>query len=412
MFLLENKLEGRLERMAADLRARHNIPLSVRLWTGRSFAFGDAPTVTISVPRARSLGYLVSPDLMKLGEAYVEGHIDVEGRLDDIFRVGAMLARSAADAPASSHRLAGIRRMVRHTRHRDRKAVQYHYDVSNDFYRLFLDDGMVYSCAYFGEDTDSLDRAQERKLDHILTKMRVKPGDRLLDIGCGWGALVMRAVQKFGATALGVTLSENQHALAKERIAAAGIADRCEVRLQDYRDVEGSFDRISSVGMFEHVGLKNLGTYFSKMRSLLAPGGTVMNHGITSCDPDSREVGMGVGEFIDRYVFPDGELPHISLVLREMAAAGFEVTDVESLRRHYARTCAIWADNLERSKARAMELVGDRRYRIWSVYLSGCAHAFANNWINLYQVLACADGGVGTNPLPMTRDYMYATRTG
>ncbi len=401
MFLLEN----RMDRLAASLRAAHNIPINIRLWNGKTYTLGETPKVTITVPKARSLSYLVSPDFMKLGEAYVEGHIEVEGRLSDIFSVGERLARSAA----RTSRMAGLKWMVTHTRQRDRKAIQYHYDVSNEFYSLFLDQSMVYSCAYFGTDTDSLERAQERKLDHILTKLQVKPGDRFLDIGCGWGALIIRAAKKFGARATGVTLSENQYALAKERIKAEGLEDRCTVRIQDYRDLEGDgiFDKIASVGMFEHVGLKNLPIYFKKMRSLLANGGLALNHGITSVDPESGAVGMGVGEFIDRYVFPDGEVPHISLVVKEMAAAGFEVADVESLRRHYARTCAIWADGLERNKARAIEIAGDRRYRIWSLYLIGCAHGFANNWINIYQVLASKDGGAGANPLPMTRDYMY-----
>ena len=401
MFLFENKMD----RLAAALRAAHAIPMDIRLWNGKTYNLGDTPKVTITVSKPRSLSYLVSPDFMKLGEAYVEGHIEVEGRLTDIFRVGEMMARNAV----RSSRLAGLRWMVAHTRQRDRKAIQYHYDVSNEFYSLFLDRNMVYSCAYFGDESDSLERAQERKLDHILTKLQVKPGDRFLDVGCGWGALIIRAAQKFGAKAIGITLSENQFALAKERIKAAGLEDRCDVRLQDYRDVqeEGMFDKIASVGMSEHVGLKNLPMYFKKMRSLLANGGLALNHGITSVDPESGAVGMGAGDFIGRYVFPDGELPHISLVTKEMSAAGFEVADVESLRRHYTRTCAIWADGLERNKARAIEIAGDRRYRIWSLYLLGCAHAFANNWINIYQVLASKDGGVGANPLPMTRDYMY-----
>lgn len=402
MFLFDN----RLERLAAELRNAKNIPMDIRLWNGKTYTLGDQPKVIVKVPRARSLSYLISPDLMKLGEAYVEGHIEVEGRVADIFTVGEQLARTAA----GGRRVAGLKRMVTHTRSRDRKSIQYHYDVSNEFYSLFLDANMVYSCAYFGAESDSLARAQERKIDHILTKLQVKPGDRLLDVGCGWGALIIRAAKKFGAKATGITLSENQYALAKERIKAARIEDRCEVRLQDYRDVpgEGLYDKIASVGMFEHVGLKNLPAYFQKMRSLLANGGLALNHGITSADPESGVVGMGAGDFIDRYVFPDGELPHISLVAKEMSAAGFEVADVESLRRHYARTCAIWADSLERNKERAIEIAGDRRYRIWSLYLIGCAHAFANSWINIYQVLAAKDGDVGANSLPMTRDYMYA----
>lgn len=398
-------LENRLGKFANELRSKHNIPLEIELWNGHRYTLGDKAKVRITVPKMSSLGYLISPDLMKLGEAYVEGHIDVEGRLSDILEVGEQFARSGA-APG---RLGGIVSMVTHTRRSDRKAIQYHYDVSNEFYSLWLDRNMVYSCAYFKRDDDSLEAAQEQKLDHILTKLQLKPGERLLDIGCGWGALIIRAAQKFGAIATGITLSENQYALAKERIRAAGLEGRCEVQLQDYRDVpeDAPFDKISSVGMFEHVGLKNLTTYFRKVHSLLADGGLALNHGITSVDPDSKSVGLGAGDFIDRYVFPDGELPHIGLVLREMSAAQLETTDVESLRRHYARTLSIWADNLEANKERALASAGERRYRIWSIYLAGCAHAFRHNWINIYQVLACKQGGPGFNPLPLTRDYMY-----
>jgi cyclopropane-fatty-acyl-phospholipid synthase len=398
-------LEAKLEKMAAGLRAEKNIPLAVELWNGQRYMLGDAPRVNLRVPKPSALSYLVSPDLMKLGEAYVEGHIEVDGRLRDVFEVGEQFARSSA----THSRLSGLKRIVTHSKGRDKKAIEYHYDVSNDFYRLFLDSNMIYSCAYFKSAEDSLEEAQLNKLDHILTKLMVKPGERLLDIGCGWGALIVRAAKKFGARATGVTLSQNQYDHVRELIAREGLTGQVEVRLQDYRDVpeECGYDKISSVGMFEHVGLKNLEKYFTRIRALLADDGLVLNHGITSVDPDSGEVGLGVGEFIDRYVFPDGELPHISLVLREMEAAGLETADVESLRRHYAKTCGFWADNLERARERGIELAGARRYRIWSIYLAGCAHAFNVNWINLYQVLAAKRSLPGLNPLPMTREYMY-----
>jgi len=398
-------LENRLERFVDRLRTRHAIPLRLRLWSGRTFELGPKPTVTIALPRASALRYFVAPDLMKLGEAYVEGRIDVEGSLKDVFEVGELLARKAA----SPSKLVGIRRAVSHSRTRDRKAIQYHYDVSNDFYALFLDRSMVYSCAYFRSESDDLDLAQEQKLDHILNKLQLKPGERLLDIGCGWGALVMRAAKKYGAVATGITLSQNQYEYASRRIKEEGLEGRCEVRLQDYRDVPGeqAYDKIASIGMFEHVGLRNLRSYFAKICSLLKDGGLVLNHGITSVDPDSRGVGLGAGEFINRYVFPHGELPHIALVLREMSHAGMDAVDVESLRRHYARTLEIWASRLEREKARAIQAAGEKRYRIWAVYLQGCSYGFAQGWMTIYQVLACKQGGARMNPLPLTRGYMY-----
>jgi cyclopropane-fatty-acyl-phospholipid synthase len=397
-------LENRLEKLVAKVRGSQPVPLRLKLWSGRSYELGPDPTVTVTIPKASALRYFVSPDLMKLGQAYVEGHIDLDGSVHEVFRVGERFARVA-----SRGALAPLRKAVAHTKRRDRKAIEYHYDVSNDFYALWLDRNMVYSCAYFKRADDSLELAQEQKLDHILTKLALKPGERLLDIGCGWGALVFRAVEKFGVRAVGITLSRNQHEYAQAKIRERGIADRCEVRLQDYRDVPeaGGYDKIASVGMFEHVGLKNLVLYFRQIHRLLKDGGLALNHGITSVDPDSRAVGRGASDFIERYVFPDGELPHVGLVLREMSAAGLEVADVESLRRHYARTCAEWANRLEANGERARAIAGEKRYRIWSIYLAGCAYGFAHSWINLYQVLACKQGGPGMNPLPLTREFMY-----
>ena len=398
-------IENRLAQLALRLRNSQPTPLRLSLWDGRSLEFGPDPKVTIVVPQKRALRCFLPPDLMKLGEAYVEGRIRVEGSLRDIFEASARFVQAAAQPD----RISRLLRVVDHTPQRDRRAVQYHYDVSDEFYRLFLDRNMVYSCAYFRRQDDTLDRAQEQKLDYILTKLRVAPGHRLLDIGCGWGALILRAAARYGCIATGITLSRNQYDFTRERIRAAGLEGRCEVRLQDYRDIPETecYDRIASVGMFEHVGLKHLGAYFRKLDALLADGGVTLNHGITGAHADNRVVGMGVGQFIDKYVFPDGELPHISLVLREMSAAGFEVADVESLRRHYARTCEHWAANIERNRSEAVRIAGEKRYRIWSIYLAGCAFGFARNWMNVYQVLAVK--ARGAHPLPPTRDWIYAS---
>jgi cyclopropane-fatty-acyl-phospholipid synthase len=396
-------LESRFQRVIDQIRAAGPIPLRLVLWNGRYFDLSAAPTVTVAIPKLSALRYFIAPDLNKLGEAFVEGHIRVEGSIHDIFRIAESLARSAAATTRS-----GFLRFAHHTRDRDRKAIEYHYDVSNDFYSLFLDRNMVYSCAYYREESDSLETAQVQKLDHILDKLMLKPGERFLDVGCGWGALIVRAAKKYGAFATGITLSKEQLAHARERIRAEGLEDRCVVELRDYRDVPGTgvFDKIASVGMFEHVGLKNLLAYFGKINALLADGGLVLNHGITTSDVDSHWMGLGAGEFIDRYVFPDGELPHVALVLKEMSAAGLEVTDVESLRRHYARTAHEWASRLESNRERAVHMVGDRRYRIWQIYFAGCAHGFAHEWMNVYQMLA-RKAGVAANPIPLTREYVY-----
>jgi cyclopropane-fatty-acyl-phospholipid synthase len=379
----------------------HDVPLRLRLWNGREAVLGPSPVVTFEIKSLSALRRLLRPSLASLGQAYVDGLIDIEGTIDDVIAVA---ARLSARAGRQVRRAA---RMMRHTRRVDAEAIAYHYDVSNDFYRLWLDEEMVYSCAYFRCPDDSLEQAQRAKIDHILAKLRLAPGQRLLDIGCGWGALALRAARDYGASVVGITLSQNQHALARERVAAAGLADRVDIRLQDYRDVNERFDRIVSVGMLEHVGLKNLRGYFAKTRALLADGGVCMHHGITSTDPDSAESPFGGGEFIERYVFPHGELPHIGFLLKEMTAAGLEATDVENLRRHYALTARHWSRRFERNGERLRTLVGEKRYRIWRTYLAGCAYGFEQDWISLHQVLAVKAGGPGANPLPLTRDYMY-----
>lgn len=392
MFWLE-----RFDRYANWLHG-HAIPVRIRFWDGSETRLGANPAVTITVPKATALRHLLRPSLDRLGRAYVEGDIEVDGHLSDLIVVATQLA-------ASGRRLARkTSRIIRHNKKIDAEAIAYHYDVSNEFYSLWLDPGMVYSCAYFRSPNDTLEAAQIQKIDHILTKLRVQPGDHLLDIGCGWGALVMRAAEKFGAKALGITLSRNQCDLAQERIKAAGLADRCEVRFEDYREVSGKFDRIASVGMFEHVGLKNLRGYFARMNELLADHGVLLNHGITSTEPDSAQTPYGAGDFIERYVFPHGELPHIGLTLKEMCAAGLEPVDVENLRRHYAMTLTHWTNRFEASGERLRQLAGEKRWRIWRIYLAGCAYGFAHHWIALHQILAVK---AGASSLPLTRDYMY-----
>jgi cyclopropane-fatty-acyl-phospholipid synthase len=396
-------IESRVEKKLAELKARTPLPVAIELWNGKRYPLSDNPSVTVRVSGAEALRDLADPDLAKLGEAYVEGRIEVDGPIDEALRTAEALSRHLGKTKD------GKRPSFWHSRKSDSKVVRYHYDVSNDFYALWLDRRMVYSCAYFKTGEETLAKAQKQKLDHICRKLRLAPGERFLDIGCGWGALVMHAAERYGVRATGITLSENQHALANERIRAAGLQDRCQVRLQDYRDLpgEGQFDKIASVGMFEHVGLKNLPTYFGAIRKLLVDGGIALNHGITSVDPDSRSVGLGAGDFIEKYVFPRGELPHLSLVIREMGAAGLEVMDVESLRLHYAKTLARWSQRLEAKLDAARAHAGDKRLRIWRLYLAGCAHAFERNWVTIQQVLATKPADPARNPLPWTRDYMY-----
>ncbi|GGP27494.1 SAM-dependent methyltransferase [Silvimonas amylolytica] len=394
-----NLFEDFLGRMRS-----HGIPLRLQLWNGKHFDLHPEPRVTLIANTAGSLRHVINPTLDTLGKAYVEGEIDLEGHVLDVVDIATQLAAAEGDDTRTTPR-AG-----RHSRESDKNAIGYHYDVSNEFYSAWLDKEMVYSCGYFRTESDTLDQAQIQKIDHILNKINIQPGQTLLDIGCGWGALMVRAVKQYGARAVGVTLSQNQYEYARERIAREGIADRCEVRLQDYRDVTGQFDRITSVGMFEHVGLKNLESYFRRIHTLLADGGVVMNHGITSTDVNSGDTPFGGGDFIDRYVFPDGELPHIALTLKEMCAAGLEPMDVENLRRHYALTLKHWAERFEAHSEHMRKLAGEQKYRIWRVYLAGCAYGFIHDWISLNQIVAVKAGGPGMNRLPLTREYMYTGR--
>jgi cyclopropane-fatty-acyl-phospholipid synthase len=406
-------IEMALEPWAQRLRRKANLP--VRLSWGdagrHSLSLGDfdEPLVHVHVRDASAVRLLIDPTLESLGQAYVEGLIDVEGKLEDILAMAHGLTdASAEESPSLLQRL--TRRRSAHTRELDRNAIRYHYDVSNEFYAEWLDPAMVYSCAYFENGDEDLATAQQKKIDHILTKIQLKPGQRLLDIGCGWGALVIRAAQKFGARCVGVTLSDNQYELARERVKQAGLEGQVEIRLQDYRDVaDGPFDRITSVGMFEHVGINHLVEYFGKVRELLAPDGWVMNHGITSTDAEDAETSKGGGGFIDRYVFPHGELPHIATVLKTMQLGGLEAYDVENLRRHYAHTLQHWSRNFEDKRERVRALVDEKRWRIWRVYLAGCAWAFEHDEVAIYQVL-CRPARQSAEGLPWSRRWMYEGR--
>ena len=394
-----------LDYALSNLKKQVHAPVRLVLWDGRECALSESPSVTVRIKDARAFGALSNPSLLSLAEAYIDGDADLEGDVREAIRSAEAITRSR-DPKLFDHR--GPTN-GRHTKRVDREAIKHHYDVSNEFYALWLDPRMVYSCGYFRHEDDTLEQAQLQKLDHICDKLRLQPGEKFLDIGCGWGALVMRAAEKYGVNATGITLSENQFKLATERIRAAGLQDRCRVLLQDYRDHPGEdfYDKISSVGMFEHVGLRNLPVYFATVKRLLRERGLFMNHGICTSDTENRAVGLGAGEFIGRYVFPHGELPHLHRVVHDMSDQDLEVHDVESLRWHYAKTLGYWSENFERRLGEAVAASSERTARIWRLYLAGCAHAFEQRWITIYQILGSKQTKGGRADVPLTREYMY-----
>jgi len=399
--------EARLLSKLGKNLVRKQLPLRICLWNNNFIDLGPEPSVCITIKNPRAALCFLKPKLDRLGRAYVEGEIDIEGPLPHVMQIVEKL--NCSESGYGLHSLLDYF-ALRHSRRRDARAIRYHYDIANDFYALWLDRNMVYSCAYFRTGKEDIHLAQEQKLDHICRKLQLRSGEQFLDIGCGWGGLICWAAKNYGVKALGVTLSRQQYLYAKARVEREGLADRVEVRLQDYRDIPGEnfFDKISSIGMFEHVGLKKLQVYFGVIRRLLKENGLVLNHGITTRDPDNRSFSPSGGRFIDSYVFPDSELPHVSRTAYEMECQALEVLDMEGLRLHYAQTLMHWVERLEAQRERAISLVGEKYYRIWRIYMAGCSHAFERGWVSVYQILAAKQTLPGSTKQPWTREYQYA----
>ena len=399
--------------------------VGVRLWDGTRWPDDNPRPTTLLLNHPGALRSMFLPGTeVGLGEAYLYNDFDVEGNLEAVFSLADELAqdvngvlqklRAARDLmrlPTRQERPQPRRGPAnltgkRHSMERDRQAVTYHYNVSNDFYALFLDKNLVYSCAYFETPDEALDLAQERKLDYICRKLRLRPGQHLLDIGCGWGGLVLHAARNYGVDATGITLSQPQADLANARIAEAGLTDRCRVLIRDYREVDepNGYDALVSVGMFEHVGTRLLPAYFSQAWKLIKPGGVFLNHGIANRALEGPRKGRS---FSDAYVFPDGELTPISITLRAAEEAGFEVRDVESLREHYALTLRQWVRRLEAHHDQALQYVDEPTYRVWRLFMSGSAYGFHFGRLNVYQALFVRPGEGGQSSLPLTRADWY-----
>jgi cyclopropane-fatty-acyl-phospholipid synthase len=414
-----------LQFFYALLRDYHPRDFALELWDGTRWeAEPGAPQRFVwhihSPGLPRTLCW--SPTQVTLAEAYIYNDFDIEGEIAAIFPLADYLLRKewsnserwqlaklliglpAPRHPQPTRALRGLDGRP-HSRERDRQAVTYHYDVSNDFYALWLDKHMMYSCAYFSSAGDSLDKAQEQKLDYICRKLRLKPGERLLDIGCGWGGLVVYAARHYGVEALGITLSQPQAQWANQRIRAAGLSERCRVEVLDYRDVDQSapYDKLVSVGMVEHVGGRMLPEYFRQAFRLLRPAGVFLNHGIARA---GNRPAPSRPTFADVYVFPDSDLVPLADTLRTAEESGFETRDVENLREHYTLTLRHWLHGLEAQEQEARRLTDELTYRIWRLYIAGSAYYFATGRLGLYQSLLVKPDR-GRSGLPLTREDWY-----
>jgi cyclopropane-fatty-acyl-phospholipid synthase len=405
-----------LEHLFANLR---NLDFRVRFWDGTHWGSAGVPRFTLVLNHPGALrAMFLSATEVSIGEAYIYKDFDVEGDLEAAFEVSDYLLAQERGLAHRLHlgtilgrlpvhnrpRLVPHLHGSRHSKGRDHDAVTFHYDLPCDFFAAFLDRRLVYSCAYFRSPQDDLETAQEQKLDYICRKLRLRPGDRLLDLGCGWGALIIHAATYYGAECLGITLSEPQADVARRRIRDSGISERCTVQVCDYRDLrpDRQFDKIASVGMFEHVGEARLPEYFQRAWQLLLPGGVFLNHGIAH----SLAYKSPKPSFTDVYVFPDGELVPISTTLRLAEGVGFEIRDLESLREHYALTLHHWLKRLETASQAARQATNETTFRIWKLYIAGSAHWFRTGKLNLYQSLLCKSDH-GASGLPLTRAEWY-----
>jgi cyclopropane-fatty-acyl-phospholipid synthase len=379
-------------------------PFCVELWDGSTLPptnGAGGPTFSVRSPRALAL-VLRAPGQLGLGRAYVSGEIEVSDMdavlgLLDAYKVPRLDARGKARLAAAAVRAGALRSLPRtptaelrprgrrHSRERDRRAVRHHYDVSNEFFALILGESMTYSCAIFSRGARTLEEAQRTKLELVCTKLGLTPGQRVLDVGCGWGSFALHAAGEHGVHVTGITLSEPQAVLARERAAAAGLAERIEIHVADYRDLAGEqFDAVASIGMVEHVGSSNVDAYARQLAAVLRPGGRLLNHGIARLRHGDPEA----GPFSERFVFPDAAPLHLSRVLTAIEAAGLEPTHVEGFRLDYVRTLLEWARNLDEHRERAEALIGAERMRIWRLYVRAARRGFENGFTSVFQVLA------------------------
>lgn len=403
------------------------LPLRTRLTLPNGSQVGSKdPQLEVHAKTPRVVANLAAGQVGLLGDDYVNGQFEFSGSMRDLMDAAAAIL---PDTPMNEVRAGMFTQLIlrlssiwRHSMERDAQQIEFHYDLSDDFFALWLDPRRVYSCAYYKTPDMDLAQAQEAKLDLICRKLKLQPTDRFLDMGAGWGGLLLWAAENYGVNATGITLSHNQHRYVNQLIKEKGLEGRVQMQLLDYRKLplDQPFDKIASVGMFEHVGRAQLTSYFTRLQELLTPGGLVLNHGITAGGVDHTQLGAGMGDFIEKYIFPGGELTHVSHVLHHLAEGSLESLDIENLRPHYARTLWAWSDALEEKLTEAQQLLegeqGQRALRAYRMYLAGCAMSFEHGWISLHQVLAQRSQVVAADSLaqtpeaglyPWRRDYIY-----
>ncbi|MEP3480514.1 MAG: cyclopropane-fatty-acyl-phospholipid synthase family protein [Fuerstiella sp.] len=424
-----------IQKLVSYLRPRLNAPISIRLWDGSVMPIGENPIegLELSISSPGVIGTMLrSPKPETLLRLYAKGQINYHGadlvtwiesaRVKNsrskarglpwglMAQFAAAFAFAKTESTDVEHCFEGDETGLKRKQADNQDFIQFHYDVSNEFYRLFLDEEMAYSCGYFHSWDDSLEQAQQNKLDMICRKLQLKPGERMLDIGCGWGALICHAAKNYGVQAHGITLSKKQLELTQEKIIKLGLQDQVTAELKDYAHVEGPFDKISSIGMVEHVGIDNMKGYMEKVNSLLTDRGIFLNHGITrpaKMDDKAFRKMSPERRLLAKYIFPGGELDHLGHMVQCMEASRFDVHDVEGWRDHYALTCRHWCKRLEANQEEAIRQIGEEKYRMWILYLAGCVFALGDGGARIYQTVATSHHAKGVSGMPPTRQHLY-----